>query len=170
MIFADIFDQIACFHMCGLCVRSHMTAGQDGFRNVSSKHVNDLVEDHRDNRSVSRLVDRSHHLLFSCKFTASAEHGSTLFRLPVMAHLLCGLCLSLCKAVRLTAHHQLPGDTGDLVGQRHCDQLWLLALQQANKPGRRMLTSACPDMLKKGRDAYYQNASQHLIASTGRNP
>lgn len=31
------FDRIACDHMSGLCfVRSHMTAGQDGFRNASS--------------------------------------------------------------------------------------------------------------------------------------
>jgi hypothetical protein len=31
------FDQIACVHMSGLFVRSHMNAGQDGFRNESSK-------------------------------------------------------------------------------------------------------------------------------------
>jgi len=36
VIFADIFDRIACFHMCGLCVWSHMTTGQDGFRNACS--------------------------------------------------------------------------------------------------------------------------------------
>ncbi len=33
----QIFDRIACDHMSGLCVRSHMTAGQDGFRDASSK-------------------------------------------------------------------------------------------------------------------------------------
>jgi hypothetical protein len=36
VFFADIFDRIACFHMCGLCVWSHMTTGQDGFRNACS--------------------------------------------------------------------------------------------------------------------------------------
>jgi hypothetical protein len=34
--FTDIFDRIACFHMCGLRVWSHMTTGQDGFRNACS--------------------------------------------------------------------------------------------------------------------------------------
>ena len=29
-------DQIACVHMSGLCVRSNMNAGQDGFRDASS--------------------------------------------------------------------------------------------------------------------------------------
>jgi hypothetical protein len=37
-----IFDRIACDHMSGLCVRSHMTAGQDGFRDARSKQNNDL--------------------------------------------------------------------------------------------------------------------------------
>jgi hypothetical protein len=31
-----VFDQIACVHMSGLSLRSHMNAGQDGFRNASS--------------------------------------------------------------------------------------------------------------------------------------
>lgn len=30
-------DQIACVHMSGLLVRSHMNAGQDGLRDVRSK-------------------------------------------------------------------------------------------------------------------------------------
>jgi hypothetical protein len=37
------FDQIACVHMFGLLVRSHTNAGQDGFRDESSIHNNDLV-------------------------------------------------------------------------------------------------------------------------------
>ena len=36
------FDQIACVHMSGLLVRSHMNAGQDGFRDASSKQIGDL--------------------------------------------------------------------------------------------------------------------------------
>jgi hypothetical protein len=48
------FDQIACVHMSGLLVRSHMNAGQDGFRDGGSKQKRDLVEGHCDIRSVPR--------------------------------------------------------------------------------------------------------------------
>jgi hypothetical protein len=34
------FDQIACVHMSGLFARSHMNAGQGGFRDESSKQIN----------------------------------------------------------------------------------------------------------------------------------
>jgi hypothetical protein len=37
------FDQIACVHMSGLLVRSHMNAGQDGFRDKGSKQSSDLI-------------------------------------------------------------------------------------------------------------------------------
>jgi hypothetical protein len=40
------FDQIACVHMSGLFVRSHMNVGQDGFRDNSSKQNGDLIEGH----------------------------------------------------------------------------------------------------------------------------
>jgi hypothetical protein len=40
------FDQIACVHMSGLFVRSHMNAGHDGFRDENSKQMSDLVEGH----------------------------------------------------------------------------------------------------------------------------
>jgi hypothetical protein len=36
------FDQIACVHMSGLSMRSHMNAGQDGFRDKDSKQQSDL--------------------------------------------------------------------------------------------------------------------------------
>jgi hypothetical protein len=36
------FDQIACVHMSGLLVRSHMNADQDGFRDTGSKQQSDL--------------------------------------------------------------------------------------------------------------------------------
>jgi len=36
------FDRIACFHMSGLSVRSHVTAGQDGFRGVCSQQGSGL--------------------------------------------------------------------------------------------------------------------------------
>jgi len=40
------FDQIACVHMSGLLVRSHMSAGQDGFRDTGSKQHGGLMEGH----------------------------------------------------------------------------------------------------------------------------
>src|ERR1700682_5052268 len=48
------FDQIACIHMPGLFVRSHMNAGQDGFRDESSKQLGDLIEGHWGIRIFSR--------------------------------------------------------------------------------------------------------------------
>jgi hypothetical protein len=36
------FDQIACVHMSGLSMRSHMNVGQDGFRDTGSKQKGDL--------------------------------------------------------------------------------------------------------------------------------
>jgi hypothetical protein len=40
------FDQIACVHMSGLLMRSHMNAGQDGFRDTGSKQHGDLAKGH----------------------------------------------------------------------------------------------------------------------------
>jgi hypothetical protein len=62
------FDQIACVHMSGLFVRSHMNAGQDGFRDKSSKQNGDLIEGHwkmRISLVVDRLITPSAHYLAS---------------------------------------------------------------------------------------------------------
>jgi len=70
------FDQIACVHMSGLSVRSHMSAGQDGFRDKGSKQHCDL-----DRRPLGQpecpasWIDRSHHLLIILQVLASAQHG-----------------------------------------------------------------------------------------------
>ena len=70
------FDQIACVHMFGLLVRSHMNAGQDGFRDTGSKHYGG-----RNRRPVAlsecpaSWIDRSHHLLVVLQGLASAQHG-----------------------------------------------------------------------------------------------
>jgi hypothetical protein len=40
------FDQIACVHMSGLLVRSHMNVGQDGFCDRGSKQHGSLMEGH----------------------------------------------------------------------------------------------------------------------------
>jgi len=49
-------------------VRSHMNAGQDGFRDKSSKQNRDLIEGHwkmRISRVVDRLITASAHYLAS---------------------------------------------------------------------------------------------------------
>src|ERR1700688_902279 len=63
------FDQIACVHMSGLLVRSHMNAGQDGFRDPGSKQHCDLDEGHWVYRSVPRRGSIDHTICsFACKF------------------------------------------------------------------------------------------------------
>ena len=70
------FDQIACVHMSGLFVRSHMNAGQDGFRDKSSKQKGDLMKGHWKIRNVSRRGSIDHTICsLSCKFWPSAPHG-----------------------------------------------------------------------------------------------
>jgi hypothetical protein len=52
-----------------LLVRSHMNAGQDGFRDKSSKQHNDLIEGHWVYRSVLRRGSIDHTICsLSCKF------------------------------------------------------------------------------------------------------
>src|SRR5450759_393621 len=53
-VFLQCFDQIACVHMSGLFVRSHMNAGQDSFVQESSKQMSDLIEGHWGMRNFSR--------------------------------------------------------------------------------------------------------------------
>jgi hypothetical protein len=68
--FLQCFDQIACVHMSGLFVRSHMSAGQDGFRDKSSKQLDDLIEGHWNVRSFSRRGSIDHTICsLPCKFS-----------------------------------------------------------------------------------------------------
>jgi hypothetical protein len=68
-VFLQCFDQIACAHMSGLFVRSHMNAGQDGFRDKSSTQNVDLIEGHWKMRIVSRRGSIDHTICSSsCKF------------------------------------------------------------------------------------------------------
>jgi hypothetical protein len=69
------FDQIACVHMSGLSVRSHMNAGQDGFRDKSSGQFHGLVGPLGDSEYLASWIDRSHHLLVTLQVLASAQHG-----------------------------------------------------------------------------------------------
>ncbi len=50
--------------MYGLRVRSHMTAGQDGFRDASSKQESDLGRPLQFAECLASRIDRSHHLPF----------------------------------------------------------------------------------------------------------
>src|SRR6266852_5011618 len=51
-------DRIACIHMSGLLMRSLWTAGQDGFRDASSKQPHDLSSANGFH-GLSRTLDRS---------------------------------------------------------------------------------------------------------------
>jgi hypothetical protein len=65
---SQTIDQIACVHMSGLLVRSHMNAGQDGFRDPGSEQQCDLEEGHLVYRSVPRRGSTHHTICpFSCK-------------------------------------------------------------------------------------------------------
>jgi hypothetical protein len=66
------FNQIACVHMSGLFVRSHMNAGQDGFRDKSSKQNGDLIEGHWKMRNISRRGSIDHTICLSCKVGISS--------------------------------------------------------------------------------------------------
>ena len=66
------FDQIACVHMSGLFGRSPMSAGQDGFRDKSSKQNRDLIEGHWKMRNFSRRGSIDHAIYSSCKFWLSS--------------------------------------------------------------------------------------------------
>ena len=79
------FDQIACVHMSGLLVRSHMNAGQDGFRDKSSKQSSDLMEA-IGFLGVSRVVDRL--ITPSAHYLASSGIGSARLQLS------CSPCLA----------------------------------------------------------------------------
>ena len=74
-VFLRCFDQIACVHMSGLSLRSHMNAGQDGFRDARSKQPIDLCGPLYRTGCLASGIDRSHHLLVTLQVLASAQHG-----------------------------------------------------------------------------------------------
>jgi len=61
--------------MSGLCVRSHMTAGQDGFRDACSKQIIDLQWPLIQPECRAFRIDRSHHLFALLQVPASTQHG-----------------------------------------------------------------------------------------------
>jgi len=70
------FDQIACVHMSGLFVRSHMNAGQDGFRNESSKTDERPRRGPLGNAEFSLVMDRL--ITPSAHYLASSGTSSTV--------------------------------------------------------------------------------------------
>jgi hypothetical protein len=82
----------------------------------------------------------------------------------------CCLRLSFRPPVLFTAHHELPGNTGDLVGKRHRYQLRFLPLQEFDQPSGSISASARSDVLKKSSCANHQYAPQHFVASTSDYP
>jgi len=66
--------------------------------------------------------------------------------------------------VSLAAHHELPGDACDLVGQRHGHEFRRLAPKQIQELGRRLLAAPLPDPPKKGGGPDDQSAAQGLVA------
>src|SRR5216684_2535151 len=85
---SQCFDQIACVHMSGLFVRSYMNAGQDGFRDKSSKQKGDLIEGHWKMRNVSRRGSIDHTICsLSCKFRHQLSTVAVEFCSPCLADL-----------------------------------------------------------------------------------
>src|SRR5580698_1284991 len=79
-------------------------------------------------------IDRSYHLISSC------SSGSADWRLSRPADLLSGDCGCIehpRTVVTLARRQQLPGDAGNLVGERHRRELRRLARQQRHEPGCR---------------------------------
>ena len=157
------FDQIACVHRSGLSVRSHMNAGQDGFRDKGSKQQCDQIEGHWVCRSVPRRGSIDHTICFlSCKFWHRLSTVAVQL-LPVSGQSLdrAGRGRGF-RAVRFACQHHLPGNARGLVGQRHGGQLRRLALEKCGKPGRRL--TAAHSMLDHRGSADHQHAAQSLVA------
>lgn len=66
-VFWQCFDTIACVHMSGLLLR-FIDAGQDGFRDRGSKQQVGFQLPQGGTEYPLSWIDRSHHLLSSCKF------------------------------------------------------------------------------------------------------
>src|ERR1019366_5474416 len=116
--------------MSGLFVRSHMTAGQDGFPRREFLTLLRPLEGQWIFRSVSHVGSMDHATYsFSCKFRIN----STRLRLKRSAWRV-ESCIGLGSrcwvcSVALAAHHEFPRNASVFVGQRHGSQLRWLALQ-----------------------------------------
>ena len=78
-----------------------------------------------------------------------------------------GRCTGHPRAVvTLACRHQLPGDAGSPVGERHRCELRRLALQQGDQPRRRM-AAAVPRLLDHRGCSRHQHAAQPLVSGAG---
>jgi transposase len=65
--------------ICPACWwRPHMTAGQDGFRDASSKHLSGPQRPMDFPECLSSRIDRPHHLLIFLQVPASAQRGTVV--------------------------------------------------------------------------------------------
>ena len=115
---------------------------------------------------LSRVWDRS---ITPSLSLASSGFGRDASR-PLRAQPITPLCPSRrrCRArvVVLAADHQLPGDAGHLVGQRHGGQLGRLALEELEEPGRGHGLCRAGLLDHRGRPDH-QHAAQGLVAGPG---
>src|SRR5271169_513075 len=155
-------DRIACFHMSGLLMLSYMTAGQDGFRGASSNQ-SERSRYAAGLPGMSRVLDRS--IAPSSPYLASCE--------PKVGRPSPGRSLGSAPGARtiiaLPAGHQLPGDAGDLVGERHRDQLRRLAVQQVLQP-RPGPPAAAADLTDQRCRTDYQHATQRFVTGARDRP
>ena len=123
--------------MSGLIGRSHMTAGQDGFRNANAKHSGGLLRPMHATAFFTSRIDRSPSARFLARSNINPAPGrSALFMQSRRADPSGGGCDkgSRVSPVSLATHHELPGDARDLVGQCHGHELGWLAPKQIQQP------------------------------------
>src|SRR5712691_8374035 len=108
-------------------------------------------------------IDRSYHLL---PLAAPAQPVGELCRPADLLSNGCGRAGHPRAIVTFAGRHQLPGDTGDLVGERYCGEFRRLALHQGDQPGRRMAATV-PHLLDHRSRSRHQQAAQDLVAGTG---
>src|SRR6266581_6310964 len=181
--------------MSGLLRQSHMTAGQDGVRDASSKQCSGF-ERATGSHGVSRVLGSIDHAIcsFSSKLPASPQGGHALW----VKMLYLGHCRWRSYAARqgvrfgggarseavskrsaaprprsggvvavivTAADHQLPGYACCLVGERDRRELGRFALEQRDQPGR-WVSASLANLLDQSGGANHQGAAQALIAGT----
>ena len=154
--------------MSGLLVRPHMTAGQDGFRDASSKQGCD-VEHHWVPRSVSRLGSIDHTI---CSVSSKLRPQREQRWLAITPN-------SLCRAVTAASGTRCARDCkrSPLTISFQAMRAVLLASATAASLGGLRLSSsisqgeACPlaraGLLDHGGGADHQSAAQGLVAGAG---
>ena len=107
------------------------------FRDASSKHASDLLAPMRPT-DVSRLGS----ILPTIRSSLAAPSQPVLLTLPTCRSLKPRLRMrhAFAAVFSLAGRHQLPGDAGNLVGERHCRSFGGLRLK-CKQPRRRIATT-----------------------------